>query len=279
MRWRDLVSELNARLGPPEAGFAIESVTGRRPSALALVLDEQVDPSVAEEARRIAGRVELGEPLQHVLGRWGFRTVDLFVDDRALIPRPETEIVVEHALAELDRDPGPAPIVLDLGVGSGAIACALAAEHLSVRVIGVDRSLEALCLAAKNRASLGRAGARVHLLASDWYGALGGALEHRVKVIVSNPPYLSEAEWRDAPAVVREWDPYDALVGGQEGTEAYAALIAGAPRYLEPGGALVLEIGSSQAGAIEAIGVQAGAVSCAISPDLAGRPRVAALSW
>jgi release factor glutamine methyltransferase len=279
MRWRELLSELGVRLGPTEAGFVIQSVTGQRSAALALLLDEQVDRRVVEEARTIARRVELGEPLQRVLGGWGFRTVDLFVDGRALIPRPETEIVVEHALGRLNQSAHPAPLVLDLGVGSGAISCALVAEHPSVTVIGVDRSRDALELAATNRAALGRPGERIHLVGSDWYGALGGSLEHRVGVIVANPPYLSEAEWRDAPPVVREWDPYEALVGGPVGTEAYDEVIAGAPRYLVPGGSLVLEIGATQAGAVEAIAERAGATSCAVWPDLAGRSRVAVVSW
>jgi release factor glutamine methyltransferase len=278
--WKELVGALGSRIGVTEAGFVLESVTGKRQREYSLEPDEVVDPSVLAALAKITERVESGEPLQHVLGRWGFRTLDLSVDARALIPRPETEIVVEHALIELDRTTFPAPpLVLDLGVGSGAIACALVAEHETVTVIGVDRSREALALAAENRTILGARAARVRLVASDWYTAIGPRLERRVAMIVANPPYLSEAEWRVAPATVREWDPRGALVGGPAGTEAYDAVIGGAGRFLVPGGSLVLEIGSTQSAAIAEIAAGSGASSCAIFPDLVGRDRVAVVSW
>ena len=278
--WRELSEELRARLGATEAGFVLGEVTGSGAADLVRRWNEHVDPEVAAAARAVAARVESGEPLQHVLGRWGFRTLDLAVDARALIPRPETEIVVEHALTAIDRVVARGQkVVLDLGVGSGAIACAVACEREAVTVIGVDRAPEALALAAENRSSLGRVGERIHLVASDWYSALSPALEAGVALIISNPPYLSTAEWAAAPAVVRKWDPYGALVAGPSGLEAIAAVVADAPRMLVPGGSLVLEIGATQGDAARRLAAQAGARSVEVAPDLAGRDRVVVVSW
>ncbi len=280
MRWRELGDELGARVGTTEAGFVLHAVSGRDRGALLRCGGDTVAPDVVERAREIAGRVEQGEPLQHVLGSWGFRTVDLLVDRRALIPRPETEVLVDHVLCALERRRGVGPpLVVDLGTGSGAIACALVAERDDVVVIAVDSSPDALALAATNRSRLGDPGARMRLVGSDWYGAFGPALRGRVAVIVANPPYLSEAEWREAPPVVREWDPYDALVGGEVGTEAIEAVGRGAADLLEATGTLVLEIGSGQAVAVAAILGCLGATRVEISTDLVGRDRVATASW
>jgi release factor glutamine methyltransferase len=274
-----LSEELSARLGSTEAGFVLCDVSGRRTADLVRIWNEPVDPDVADAAHTIARRVESGEPLQHVLGRWGFRSLDLLVDVRALIPRPETEIVVEDALGAIDRVAAPGPtIVLDLGVGSGAIACALVSERDGIVVIGVDRAPAALALAAENRALLGPARGRLQLLGSDWYSALA-PLAGKVAVIVSNPPYLSSAEWTEAPPIVREWDPYDALVAGVRGTEAIAVVVAGAPRMLVPGGALVVEIGATQGAAARSLAIGAGAQSVEIHRDLAGRDRVLVATW
>ncbi|MGH9092638.1 MAG: N5-glutamine methyltransferase family protein, partial [Acidimicrobiales bacterium] len=136
-------------------------------------------------ARRLAG-----EPLQYVLGSWVFRTLELTVDRRALIPRPETEQVVEAALARLgDR---PHPVVVDLGTGSGAVALSMAAERPGAEVWATDADAAALELAAANRE---RTGVAATLCRGDWYGALPARLRGRVDLVVSNPPYVSEAEW------------------------------------------------------------------------------------
>jgi release factor glutamine methyltransferase len=279
VRWRELLDELTCRLGATEAAFVIEAATGVRTSSLVAVWNETADPTAIEAARTIADRVGRGEPLQHVLGGWGFRTLDLRVDSRALIPRPETEVLVGHALTALDRTRSRRRLALDLGVGSGAIACALVAERDALEVVGVDRSTDALALAAENRAFLGPKANRLRLVASDWYSAFGSSLDGRVALIVSNPPYLSDREWHDAPAIVREWDPRGALVGGAVGTEAIAEVLAGASRLLIPGGALVLEIGATQADAVRVLATQAGAVSVAVEQDLAQRDRVVVVSW
>ena len=285
MRWRELTEELTGRVGSTEAGFVVEHVSGMTPTAVFRSWDAPVDPATVAEARRVVDRVSSGEPLQHIVGRWGFRTLDLAVDARALIPRPETESVVGHALGALDslgsgdRRKTGAQLALDLGVGSGAIACALVAERSGLAVIGVDRSTRALGLAEENRRSLGPLGGMIRLCAGDWYSPFGPALERRCALIVSNPPYLSEDEWAAAPLVVREWDPYGALVAGPVGTEAIEAVVDGAERYLREGGALVVEIGATQAAAVRTIAERAGVAALAVERDLAGRDRTAVMRW
>src|SRR5690606_38267662 len=134
-------------------------------------------------------RRERGEPLQYVMGRWGFRSLDLLVDDRVLIPRPETEVLAGLALDEVRRL--GAPIAVDLGTGSGAIALSLAAEQPGLEVWGTDASEDALAVARANLAGLGRAATRVRLVAGDWFAALPAELAGRIGVVVSNPPYVA----------------------------------------------------------------------------------------
>lgn len=215
-----------------------------------------------------------GEPLQYVLGEWAFRTLELSVDDRALIPRPETEQVVEAALGCLgDRTD---PLVVDLGTGSGAIALSVAAERPGAEVWATDVDPATLALAAANRERTG-AGARVTLRRGSWYGALPANLRGRVDLVVSNPPYVSEVEWLDLePEIHRE--PYGALVAGpgSDGTPGLAAVEAvlqGAPGWLAPGGAVVVEVAPHQAAAAAAMAREAGLVEVGLVRDLAGRDR------
>ena len=147
--------------------------------------------------RRLAG-----EPLQYVLGRWGFRTLDLLVDRRVLIPRPETEAVVDVAIDELRRIGGRT--VVDLGTGSGAIGLSIAAEVVTAEVWAVDASAGAVDVARANTAGLGRAGTRVRVVQGDWYEALPVELRGAVDLVVSNPPYVGEGD--DLPGEVRDWE-------------------------------------------------------------------------
>lgn len=227
--------------------------------------------------RRLAG-----EPLQHVLATWSFRRLELAVDGRALVPRPETEVVAGHALAALAerrRGPGAAAVALDLGTGSGAIACSLVREDRHVSVVAVDRSEPALSLAAENRSRLEPAeAARLELRLGSWYEPVG-ELAGTVDVVVSNPPYLAAAEWPGLEPVVRDHDPRDALVAGATGLEAIEAVLAGALRVLRPGGAVVVELAPHQAEAARALARAAGASSVALHPDLAGRTRCLVASF
>ncbi len=209
-------------------------------------------------ARR-AGR----EPLAYVLGEWGFRGLTLAVDSRVLVPRPETEVVVEHALARLDGF--PKPHVLDVGTGSGAIALALASERPDARVVATDLSADALAVAAANRDRLGL-GERVELVRGD----LAAGQEGPFDLVISNPPYVLPADLGELEPEVLDHEPRLALVDeGQTGGIARAAL-----DLLRPGGWLVLECSDRRGDAVAALLCELGFADVSVSPDLAGRDRV-----
>jgi release factor glutamine methyltransferase len=286
--WADLYLWATEQLGDRQAArWMFEEVSGLDwPGG-----DEAGEVAPLRAESRLVAMVERrrkGEPLQYVLGSWSFRTLDLMVDRRVLIPRPETEQVVEAALAELDRlaaartarteggegeDTGPLTAV-DLGTGSGAIALSLAAERRRVVVWATDRSVDALAVARANLAGLaGSAATRVRLVEGDWWSALPAELTGKVDLVVSNPPYISAAEMDHLDPVVRDWEPRSALEAGPEGTEALAAVLGEAPRWLRPGGVAVIELAPHQAEWAEAVARASGFAATRIVADLAGRQR------
>jgi release factor glutamine methyltransferase len=215
-------------------------------------------PLTGEQERdlaRLVARRERREPLAYVLGEWGFRRLTLRVDGRALVPRPETEVVVERVLALLDGREQPR--VLDLGTGSGAIALAIADEHAGARVTGVDSSQPAIALARENARALGLG---VELRVGDFEAAAEGW-----DLVVSNPPYVAAAEWDGLQPEIRDWEPRSALV-----EEAAHRRIAEVARTEW----LVLEVGDGQAAAVAAELASLGYRDAAVSPDLTGRERV-----
>lgn len=216
------------------------------------------------EAELLA-RWEAGEPLQYVLARWGFRGLDIAVDARALIPRPETEVLVEVALS---RCPAPR-VVVDLGTGTGVIALAIASECPDAEVWAVDSSADALALARSNDAQ-----GTVKFVEGDWYDALPLNLAGTADLIVSNPPYVSESEFPELDAVVREWEPRTALVSGPTGLEGLGTVVAGAQRWLAPGGVLGLECAPHQIDAVLQLCATRGLRDATSHPDLTGRARV-----
>ena len=215
----------------------------------------------------MVARRSAGEPLQYVLGSWAFRSLDLLVDRRVLIPRPETEWVVEQALRRLPPDADA--VVVDLGTGSGAIALSVAVERPRARVVATDASPEALAVARANLAGIGRAATRVTLHEGDWWSAVPG---ERFDLVISNPPYVAPTD--DLPPEVAEWEPRSALVPGPTGLEALSVIIAGAPSHLRPGGWLVCEIGETQGAAVRSMAADAGLVDVDVLADLTGRDRV-----
>lgn len=283
--WQDILRDTRERLGDDrEARWLVEEVSGYSWAELSSASAPGVRVSERAMARleTMVGRRLAGEPIQYVLGRWQFRTLDLMVDSRVLIPRPETELVVEVALRELDalRAVGPAgpaarQTVVDLGTGSGAIALSLAAERPHTEVFATDSSTGALNVAAANLAGLGgRAAARVRLAEGDWWSALPAGIAGRIDLVVSNPPYISTTEMPALDPSVREWEPSDALESGPTGLEALGTVLAGAAGgWLRPGGGAVIEIAPHQArDAIEAA-LRAGFAHAEVQPDLAGRDR------
>jgi release factor glutamine methyltransferase len=275
--WSVFAAEATRRFD--EAGFEhpeldarriVERAAGLEPHEYSRSLATSATQRGVAQFDRMVARRLAGEPLQYVVGVWGFRQLELLVDRRVLIPRPETEVLVEHALSEIDRI-GAARVV-DLGTGSGAIALSLAFERASIEVWATDVSTEALDAACANLAGLGRHATRVRLAEGSWFDALPPDLGGRVDVIVSNPPYVAERD--DLPPVVADWEPEQALIAGPRGTEVLEVLIDEAPRWLAPGGAIVLELAPWQA---EPMADRAGAhgyVDVRIEPDLVGRDRV-----
>jgi release factor glutamine methyltransferase len=209
-----------------------------------------------------ADRRANGEPIAYVTGRAGFRHLELAVDHRVLIPRPETEQLVDLVLAEV-----PHGRIVDVGTGSGCIALSLAAEGHGVEVTGIDRSPEALAVARTNALRLGLV---VEWLEGDLLGPVQG---RRFDVVVSNPPYLATEEYRVLDASVRAWEPEGALVGGADGLEVIRRILAEALEVVRPGGLLALEIDSSRAAATVALAAAAGWQDVAVIRDLFGRDR------
>lgn len=224
-----------------------------------------------DEARieEMLARRAAGEPLQYVLGSWGFRRLELTIDRRVLIPRPETEWVVEAALAELDRDGRGRKTVVDLGTGSGAIAISIATERPGTEVWATDVSVDALEVARSNDQD-----ARIRFLAGDWWSALPRELRGGVDLVVSNPPYVSRAEMPGLDPQVREWEPLLALEAGEQGTEAIELILDGACRWLTRGGSVVVELAPHQACAMMRSARSIGLVDVETRRDLAGRERI-----
>jgi release factor glutamine methyltransferase len=215
----------------------------------------QADAEVPGTIHDLLGRRQKREPLAYVLGEWGFRRLVLRTDARALVPRPETEVVVERCLALLDG--APEPRVLDVGTGTGAIALAIAVEHPGARVTAVDNSPDAVELARENAAALG-IDVDVHV------GGLESAADGW-DLVVSNPPYVLPQEWESLQPEIREWEPRNALVG--VGLHEQLARLAETRL-------LVLEAHECQARVVAGTLESLGYTDVVVTADLAGKPRV-----
>jgi release factor glutamine methyltransferase len=300
---RTLVEELTAGgVGDPgvarhEARFIVDEVLGVGPGG---VRPDVVPPAAAAAARAMADRRTAGEPLQYIFGHWPFRELDLRVDARVLIPRPETEQVVEVALGEArrladlrphaDSDPEAGPrsgsglVVVDAGTGSGAIALALATALgalLVAEIWATDLSADALAVAAANVRTRGPGAVpglpEVTLAEGSWLSPLPPRLRGHVDLVVSNPPYVTEEEWAGLDPEVRA-EPRQALVagpgrGGSPGLADVEAVLEEALSWLARPGVVVVELAPSQAGAAQDRARQLGYDEVRVEPDLAGRPR------
>jgi release factor glutamine methyltransferase len=232
------------------------------------------DALLAAATRRLNG-----EPLQYIIGHWPFRSLDLDVDERALIPRPETEELVNVALRELARGAVAAPLIVDLGTGTGAIGLSLVSELLTrgvaASLIAVDESSDALALARQN-ARKHRLDA-VSFVHSSWFDSLDESLRGRVDLIVANPPYIGEAEFVDLDPVLR-YEPRGALVAedarGIHGFFDLDIIIREACGWLTPHGALICEHSDTHRRAVLELAHEVGFRSVEDLDDLAGRPRV-----
>jgi release factor glutamine methyltransferase len=277
--WRQLQAEASRRLAAAGPGQAetdarrlVEEASGLEGADYVLGLDAPATVrGVASFDRMLERRLD-GEPLQYVLGHWGFRTLDLFVDARVLIPRPETEQVTGFALDELDRHSAAGPLlVADLGTGSGAIGLSIAAECGRAEVWITDRSTDALAVAGANLAGLGRAATRLRLAEGSWFEALPAELQGRLDLVISNPPYVAPED--PLPPEVAHWEPREALIPGPTGLESLLHLVEVAPLWLARPGVLVLELAPDQAEAVSAAARVAGFDEVSVRQDLAGRNR------
>lgn len=248
-----------------DAELLLAAALGKSRSYLHTWPERIVGSEAAETFAGYLARRRAGEPVAYILGQQGFWKLDLEVAPHTLIPRPETELLVEAALVRVP--PRPAR-VLDLGTGTGAIALALASECPAWQVTALDRVPEAVALAERNRERLGLGNAQVRL--SDWYGAVAG---ERFDLIVSNPPYIAANDPHLVAGDVR-FEPSSALVAGTDGLDDLRVIIAQAPEHLLPGGWLLLEHGYDQAVAVRELLSSHGFVEVASQRDLADHERI-----
>jgi release factor glutamine methyltransferase len=268
--WADTAKVLDDR---PAARWLCETACGLDGDEFTGALDEPATERMVKHLDEMVGRYRSGEPLAYAMGRWSFRRVELMIDRRVLIPRPETELVAEAAI-ELARRISPRRVA-DLGTGSGAIGLALAYELPidNTEVWLTDASTDALDVARANAAGLGRAAANVRFGQGSWWSALPSELRGTLDVVVSNPPYIAVDDTEVAESV-REWEPASALFAGGDGLDDIRAIMTGAREWLKPGGWLVLEIGYRQGDAVLALASECGLVNAEVRNDLAHRPRI-----
>jgi release factor glutamine methyltransferase len=264
---RQWLADAAARLGDrAEADILLAHALGRSRSWLIAHADDAVDAAGAAAFAALVQRRAAGEPVAYLTGHRGFWTLELEVTPATLIPRPETELLVELALARLPHD--GAPRVVDLGTGSGAIALAIARECPHARVLATDASAAALAVAQRN-AQANRLG-NVDFARSDWFAALAG---ERFDLIVSNPPYIAAGDPHLKQGDLR-FEPASALASGSDGLDDIRRIVDGAPQHLAAGGWLLFEHGWDQGVAVRGLLEAAGYGEVFTAQDLEGRDRV-----
>jgi release factor glutamine methyltransferase len=280
---RNLLAEAQAALAEsphperarPDAEFLLLSLFARRDRAknrawLLTHLDSVATPDITAEFRALIERRRTGEPIQYITGQCEFYGLPFYVNREVLIPRPETEHLVEKALQLAARHTKPR--ILDVGTGSGAIAVALAANLPRASITATDISACALALARRN-AERNAATDRIRFLRGDLLAPVAG---DQFELVVSNPPYVSETERTSLAVEVRDYEPHTALFAGVDGLDVYRRLIPAASAALVSGGFLALEIGHGQQAGIDALLVASGFTAIEFTSDLQGIPRVAA---
>ena len=261
-------------LNPKREATALwAAVAGSTPGDVWLRRDGEAAPDAADRFWTAVSRRAAGAPFPYAVGRVGFRSLDLLADGRALIPRPETEGLVGLVLEWAGhRSEGRARgLAADVGTGTGCIALALAQEGDFAGVVATERSAPAAHLARENVARV-RPRVPVDVREGDWLGPLAGS---RYRLIVSNPPYLTEREYEALEPPVRAYEPREALVSGSDGLDATRALLAGAAPLLEPGGLLAFEIDERRGPEVRHLAHQYGWRRIGVHDDLFGRPRFA----
>jgi release factor glutamine methyltransferase len=258
----------------PAARWLCETATSLDGDEFLAATGEPATERMVAHLDAMVARYRAGEPLAYVLGRWSFRHLDLAVDPRVLIPRPETELVAGAAIDLARALRLPTLLLADLGTGSGAIGLSLATElPLDGTTVWVtDVSVDALDVARANLAGIGRAARNVRVAHGAWFDALPAGL--RFDVVVSNPPYVADGS-PELAVEVADWEPATALFGGADGLDHVRAIVAGGTERIAPGGWLVLEIGADQGPAVARLLTDAGYADVDVRPDLAGHDRIA----
>ena len=266
-----VLREAGERIDPVDAQWLLAHALGRERAWLYAHGDSVLDPATCDRFGALVDRRAHGEPVAYLTARRGFWTFELQVTPDTLIPRPETESLVERALALLPRD--RALRIADLGTGTGAIALALALERPRADVLATDASQAALAVARRNAAALGAS--NVRFAHGNWHDALGDA---HFDLIASNPPYIAAGDAHLAAGDLR-FEPPSALASGDDGLDAIREIAAGAPSHLEADGWLLLEHGLDQGESVRVLLQQAGFADVQTNRDLEGRERVSSGRW
>ena len=267
----EYLSDKGVETGRLDAEWLLSAALGVNRLQLYLEYDRPLSPEEREAFKPLLRRRANREPLQYIIGRTGFRQLELKTDPRVLIPRPETEVLVQEVLDWGAAGGGSIGRVWDVGTGTGAVALSLVVEGACSRVVATDVSPEALSVAAENAERYDPSG-----LVEFRTGPLFEPLVEgeRFDIIVSNPPYIADGERGELQPEVRDWEPPEALFAGEDGLGVIRQLVAGASEHLRAGGLLALECGLGQAKAIATdLGASGAFVAVRIRPDLTGRPR------
>ena len=278
--WGELLEATAVSLGnEQEARWLCEHASGLDRVEFDLALSDLVSERCGLALQKLVGRRLAGEPLQYVMSRWAFRHLDVLVDQRVLIPRPETELVVQVAI-DLMRDAQQKIDrklrIADLGTGSGVIGLAIASELplASAEVWLTDLSDDALDVARANLAGLGLVDGDVRIAQGDWFLALPSELKNSFDLVVSNPPYIALYD-PNVESIVRDYEPHLALFAGSDGLDAYRQIISQAGQWLVSGGWLVLEIGHEQGAEIRTLLNENSFRDIEIRQDYSQRDRIA----
>lgn len=278
--WGEMLADTTEQLGDAnEARWLCEHASGLDGEDFRQSQHEYVTTAMAKQLHDMVRRRLAGEPLQYVMKRWAFRHLDVLVDQRVLIPRPETELLVEVGLAiandrlkQVDR----ALNIVDLGTGSGVIGLSMAYELPIGRtnVWLTDQSSYALEVARGNLAGVGQKGGGVRLALGSWWNALDASLKGEIDIALCNPPYIAHDD--DEVAIdVHKWEPHSALYANENGLADIREVISGATTWLANNGWLALEIGYQQGDVVRELLANAGLIHVDIRRDLAGRDRIA----
>lgn len=275
--WRQLLSETTERCGNRvTARWLCEHASGADGAEFEEIFDEFATTRCVSHLDAMLDRLDTGEPLQYVMGRWAFRYLDVMVDSRVLIPRPETEmlagIVIEQArtLHEVGRE----VLVADLGTGSGVIGLAVLSEmpFESCTVWMTDVSQDALHVARANAVGIGRAATHARFAEGNWCDALPQEQKNAFDIIVANPPYIARDDV-EVDSSVRLWEPHSALFAGDDGLDDITKIVDQSRSWLRAGGMLAIEMGHQQGAAVQRLFLENDFVDVAIHRDLADRER------